>query len=130
MIKEDFDITGWLRRGLNIMFVGHPQRTSMGLFAGVVCDALVTIFSPTLASIKMVDFTKIKIWQYMLSGVFFFHVFPQLFQSNTLDEETERELRMLKRIREEGKLTRSESRELYLKYIRERAERRQKPTST
>ena len=117
---ENLEWTAIARRALNILVVSHPRRTSAGLLCGVTVDTIIKMFAPFLESLKFVDLTRPQIWQYMLSGAFLFHVVPGVFQNNILDEDTERDLAELQKVVADGKLTRAQTRMLYLEYIHQK----------
>ncbi|MEZ9595497.1 hypothetical protein AB4298_12745 [Shewanella sp. 10N.261.52.F9] len=68
-MNED-DLTIFIRKALNILFVSNPRGTSIGVFIGVILDGLIGLFSPALKTIEFISISAIKIWHLMGLGVF------------------------------------------------------------
>ncbi|EGQ7873375.1 hypothetical protein H8Q54_004262 [Vibrio parahaemolyticus] len=72
------EISVLIRKSINILFVSNPRGTSMGVLFGIVMDGLVSIFTPLLKTIAIINLAAIKLWHLIGFGIFAFNVRPFL----------------------------------------------------
>jgi hypothetical protein len=63
------ELTEFLRKSINILFVSNPRGTSIGVLTGVVLDGLLGLLSPALKAIEALNFSAIKMWHLVGLGV-------------------------------------------------------------
>ncbi len=120
-----------IRISLNFIFVREPARTSLGVFMGVLLQAIITLLNPLLSQYNnIVDFASLSIFQYTIFGIILVYlpliisfIFSEKTQIN--DESVEMLLRTIDRIKEDGKLTDEQVQPLYLKVIEKVVEKTQ-----
>lgn len=63
------DLSLFVRKALNILFVANPKGTSIGVLIGVVLDGLIGLFGPTLKAFQAINISVIKMWHLVALGV-------------------------------------------------------------
>lgn len=63
------NITLFVRKALNVLFVANPKGTSIGILIGVVLDGLIGLFEPTLKAFQAINIAAVKMWHLVALGV-------------------------------------------------------------
>ncbi len=86
-------VTRFIVAASNIVFIGYPLRTSLGVLVGLAFSALAKLFSPLLSNLSpVIDFSKISEWEYIVLGVVLLHLRTirfYLFQKGSMLGENE-----------------------------------------
>ncbi|MDJ0601038.1 MAG: hypothetical protein QNJ37_19615 [Crocosphaera sp.] len=126
-----------IRIAINILFVGDPIRTSLGIVLGIILKASITIFNPLLSKYNSIaDFTSLNnnnIFSFLYCGVFgIFLIYLPLIISYILlgkrqinDESIEMLFKIIRKGKEEGNLTDEEVQKYYLNVIEKVIEKTQ-----
>lgn len=92
-------------KALDVLFVYHPKRTSLGFIVGLLVYVLVVIFSPTLASAKWLKISALKLWHCFVIGLSIMHApsFVTSFRDgNDLPRDVELALSMINEAEKTG----------------------------
>lgn len=107
---------------LEILFIGHPVKTSLGVVIGGIIAGLPPAIKPLLDSYILplgVDITKIPDYTYILLGVAIFHIrsiYIHLFTSSTtLSEQYEQEFAVIDKLKEKISMSPEQEALLYRK---------------
>jgi hypothetical protein len=92
-------ITLFLNRAIDILFLKHPLRTSIGMLIGLFIDGLAIVFKPIIYEIDWINIENIKIYHYLSAGILIVH-FPTLisyiFSKPTIDESVSESIKLIK----------------------------------
>lgn len=71
-------ITVFVRKTLNILFVSNPRGTSLGVLFGIILDAIIGLFNPFFKTVSIINIGFVKLWHLIGFGVFLFNIVPFL----------------------------------------------------
>ncbi len=66
-------ITLFYHRGVDILFIKHPTRTSLGVIFGFILDGLINLFFPVLDKSSIIAITHIRLWHSIAAGICLLH---------------------------------------------------------
>ena len=122
-MRTIFDILSKLiLKALNLLFVGNPLRTSLGVVVGFFIHSLSTIFTPaiTLLLKDYVDISQISEFNCIFIGLVIVY-FPTIIsflgdpKKELLDESLEKVFRLIEFAEQKGGITKTQIRALCIK---------------
>jgi hypothetical protein len=100
--------TRLINNAFNIIFIGHPVRTSLGVLVGLCLYTSVNALNSGIQKDFEIifDIAKISSWQFIILGVTILHI-PTIFyymskKGNMLSENEEKALELIRQARSEG----------------------------
>jgi hypothetical protein len=114
--KDDlFDnITGYLRKAIDTLFILSPENTSLGILFGLIVDGLSEIFKPFLINYSnLIDLTKIGTMRFIVFGIFIFNL-PLMFKRPKLPQDIEIALALIKDAKRKKGLSNLQIKQMYL----------------
>lgn len=121
------DLSAIVRSGLRLLLVQHPRRTSIGICGGMFMSTLVDAFKALLpATVNVAAFTDFRM---AIGGVFLANA-PLLFRRGTLPEHIEDELATIRHAVQEGNLSATQVRLLYIRVCERAIVRSQIPVGS
>lgn len=75
MSRSTIDLTTKVAyQALDVLFLKHPVRTSIGVIFGLSLAMLSALFSPALHRLSYLDVSKVKDWQWIAPGILLAHL--------------------------------------------------------
>ena len=115
---ESFDsVTRLIRKSINILFLNYKIRTSLGVLVGICIFTLQQILKPFLEKFQRFDFLEIKLWQFIIIGLFILHIptLKQAFSNKPIfDENIDKLFASARLACEEGELSLVQRRMIYM----------------
>ena len=101
------NILGLTNRALDAIFLGYPERTSIGIVVGLLIETIIKLFYPFLSRISnIIDFSGIEYWNYIIVGITIVHVktiYVILFNREPVfDENTEKAFALIREAKNHG----------------------------
>jgi predicted membrane channel-forming protein YqfA (hemolysin III family) len=100
-------VTRFLGSASNIIFVGHPMKTSLGVFVGLALSMFIKLFTPLLSNLSpVINFSAISDWEFIVIGIVLLHVgtirYYLLKKGGILTEDEERVLAVIRAAKRQG----------------------------
>ncbi len=111
---------------LRTFLARYPQRLSLGALTGVVVHVIVAILNPVIIEKTSIDLTRLSMPECIFVGIFLF-MLPTIFTRYRLGDDLEHAIQAIRRIAQEGSLSRVQIQLLYLELARQELDRRQVP---
>jgi hypothetical protein len=85
-------------RALDLLFLRHPMRTSLGVIIGLVIVLFVDVFSPWLATLRYIDVYRANPVLWVAFGVFIMHIptIIYMFRGARGNEDIEEALKLIR----------------------------------
>lgn len=110
-------LTQLSRQSLDILLIKYKVRTSLGVLTGLFLHVLQQAFKPTLHSFKKIDLLSLKIWHFIIAGIFILHI-PTIINAfskkSLFDENIETLFATAKIAIKEGNLSIVQKRMIYI----------------
>ena len=123
------EATYYTRIFLRVLLSRYPHRLSLGALTGVVAHVIAVVVAPAVLDKTSINLTKINLTGWILIGIFFF-VFPTIFTRYRLDDDLEHKILAIRRLSQEGNLSRAQVRILYLELARQTLHQHSAPPTT
>lgn len=115
-MNDDYlnNISAFLKRSFDILFVLNPERSSLGVLFGLVLHTIMEVFRPFLITLSdTIDFSNIGEFELIIFSVFLFNC-HSLIKPRKLPRDIEMALDFIKVAEEKGNLPRIHIRQMYI----------------
>lgn len=105
-------ISGFLRKAINVLFVSNPRGTSIGILIGVLLDGLLGFIAPMAKSWEWANISAIRVWHLMAGGIVIMNL-PGYLARKKIDQSILNAIDYIETQKSNGAISEWDARQMY-----------------